>query len=353
MKSETNVIEVENVWKVFGSQSADALKAVREGGLSKAETLARHNCVVGVADVSFTVRQGETFCIMGLSGSGKSTLLRHINRLIEPTSGAIRVLGEDLLSMNNADLRRLRANRIGMVFQHMALMPHRSVRDNVTFPLEVQGRPRTERWQTSQRVLELVNLHGYEDHMPHQLSGGMRQRVGIARALASDPDILLMDEPFSALDPLIRRQLQDQFRDLSLRLGKTAVFITHDLEEAIRIGDRIAIMKDGRVVQIGAPEDIVANPADDYVADFVRHISTLGIVRARSIMTPIGPVALGGDVPRVAPDCDLNGLIDVATFAEGPIIVAENGTDLGLVTRAGLLNAIRGDRSQQAGAGNG
>lgn len=351
--TDDNILEVDNVWKVFGDNSAAALTAVQTEGLSKAETLARHNCVVGVADVSFAVPRGEIFCIMGLSGSGKSTLLRHINRLIEPTSGRIKVLGQDLLSMSPTDLRRLRAGQIGMVFQHMALMPHRSVRDNVTFPLEVQRRPRTERWQTSQRVLEMVDLHGYEDHMPDQLSGGMRQRVGIARALASDPDILLMDEPFSALDPLIRRQLQDQFRDLSLRLGKTVVFITHDLEEAIRIGDRIAIMKDGSMVQVGAPEDIVSNPVDDYVADFVQHISTLGIIRARSIMDPIGVDPAPLNAPRVAPDCDLDGLLAVASGYEGPIVVAEagqmNGADLGVVTRAGLLNAIRGIRPDQAG----
>ena len=245
------VIRVEGVWKIFGERAKEAVDAIRSEGLSKHEVLARFNCVVGVADVSFSVRRGEIFCIMGLSGSGKSTLVRHINRLIQPTAGSITLLGRDLLSLSEREVRELRAKRIGMVFQHMALMPHRSVRDNVTFPLEVQRKTKIERWETSQHTLSLVNLEGYEDHMPAQLSGGMKQRVGIARALASSPDILLMDEPFSALDPLIRRQLQTQFLDLSRQLNQTTIFITHDLDEAIRLGDRIAIMNDGRIVQSG------------------------------------------------------------------------------------------------------
>lgn len=346
IKEDDVIVRIENVWKVFGTRSAEAMEAIRTRGIGKAETLAEFDCVVGVADASFDLLRGEIFCIMGLSGSGKSTLLRHINRLIEPTSGRIDVLEQDLLALSDRQIRRLRADRIGMVFQHMALMPHRSVRDNVTFPLEVQRKPRTERWVTSQRVLEMVGLQGYEEHMPDQLSGGMRQRVGIARALASDPDILLMDEPFSALDPLIRRQLQDQFKSLSRQLGQTTVFITHDLDEAIRIGDRIAIMKDGHIVQIGAPEDIVSNPVDDYVADFVQHISTLGIVQARSIMGPLGSTTVAPDAPRVRPDDDLDALVAVAAEYNGTLVVAEDGTDQGVITQKTLLNAIRGTRPE-------
>jgi glycine betaine/proline transport system ATP-binding protein len=229
--------------------------------------------VLGIADASFAVMRGEVFCIMGLSGSGKSTLLRHINRLVEPTAGRIRVLGQDVLALDSRALRRLRAERVGMVFQHMALLPHRTVRDNVAYPLEVRGEALSHRWAVSSEKLQLVGLSGYEERFPRELSGGMQQRVGLARALASDPEVLLMDEPFSSLDPLIRRDLQDQFVALSRQLGKTTLFVTHDMEEAIRIGSRVAIMKDGRVVQIGTPAEIVTQPVDDYVRSFVQGIA--------------------------------------------------------------------------------
>ena len=260
------------------------MQAIEERGLSKPEVLQEFECVVGIADCSFTVDRGEIFCVMGLSGSGKSTMVRHLNRLIEPTAGKIEVLGKDMLSLKGDKLREMRARHIGMVFQHMALLPHRTVRDNVAFPLQVRGEPKSARWEVSQRCLDMVNLEGYEDRFPRELSGGMQQRVGLARALASDPEVLLMDEPFSALDPLIRRQLQDQFMALSAELNKTTVFITHDLDEAIRIGNRIAIMKDGRIVQIGTPEEIVTNPSDDYVRDFVEGISRLKLVFALSLI---------------------------------------------------------------------
>ena len=248
-----DVITLDGVWKIFGTNADAAMAAIREKGLGKPEVLQEFGCVVGIADVSFSVKRGEIFCVMGLSGSGKSTMVRHLNRLIEPTAGNINVLGNDMLNLSDNELRAMRANNIGMVFQHMALLPHRTVRDNVGFPLQVRGEPKSRRWEVSQRCLDRVNLTGYENRFPSELSGGMQQRVGLARALASDPDVLLMDEPFSALDPLIRRQLQDQFMALSAELHKTTVFITHDLDEAIRIGNRIAIMKDGRVVQIGTP----------------------------------------------------------------------------------------------------
>jgi glycine betaine/proline transport system ATP-binding protein len=261
------VIELQGIWKVFGERAAEALPEARAGA-TRREIMERFGCVVGISDVSLSVRRGEIFCVMGLSGSGKSTLLRHVNRLIEPTAGRVSVLGRDVLSMSERDLRDLRATRVAMVFQHMALLPHRSVRDNVAYPLEIRREPKSKRWQTANEKLELVGLSGFADSFPRQLSGGMQQRVGLARALASDAEILLMDEPFSALDPLIRRELQDLFLNLSRQLHKTVLFITHDLDEALRLGSRIAIMKDGRVVQTGTPADILERPADDYVRAF-------------------------------------------------------------------------------------
>ena len=274
------VIRLDSVWKIFGGRAQEAMAAIQRDNLSKTQVLEEFQCVVGVADCSFSIEKGEIFCVMGLSGSGKSTMVRHLNRLIEPTSGSLSVLGRDMLGLGAEALREMRANHIGMVFQHMALLPHRTVRDNVAFPLQVRGEPKSHRWQVSQRCLNLVNLDGYEDRFPRELSGGMQQRVGLARALASDPEVLLMDEPFSALDPLIRRQLQDQFMALSAEMQKTTVFITHDLDEAIRIGTRIAIMKDGRIVQVGTPEDIVTKPADDYVKDFVEYLPTQTCIRS-------------------------------------------------------------------------
>ncbi len=342
-----SVIRLEGVWKIFGARFKDAMVAISREGLTKAEVLERFGCVVGIADCSFEVPRGEIFCIMGLSGSGKSTMVRHINRLIEPTSGNIEVLGRDVLALGESELRKLRAAQIGMVFQHMALFPHRTVRDNVAFPLQVQGQPKAKRWEVSQRCLSLVNLDGYEDRFPNELSGGMQQRVGLARALASDPEILLMDEPFSALDPLIRRRLQEQFMALSAELDKTTVFITHDLDEAIRIGNRIAIMNDGRIVQVGTPEEIVTNPIDDYVRDFVEGISTLKLIFAHTIMKPIDAYAPGpGDnlesAPRVDHDTDLSGLIDVSVTTDQPIVITREGTPVGVVDKTTLLHGIKG-----------
>ena len=338
-------IEMAGVWKIFGPQSQAAL-ADAKAGASKADILARHRCVVGIADASISVRPGEIFCIMGLSGSGKSTLVRHVNRLIEPTAGTIRVLSQDVRALSPAALRALRAERIGMVFQHMALLPHRSVQDNVAYPLELRGTSKAERWGVSREKLHLVGLTGYEDRFPKELSGGMQQRVGLARALAADPAILLMDEPFSALDPLIRRQLQDQFLALSHKLGKTTLFITHDLDEAIRLGSRIAIMKDGRIVQTGTPEQIVTQPANDYVRDFVQNISKLGLIFARTVMEPVAKVQAfrSFDVataPKASPDTSLDGLIDIAAGAEQPVLIEEDGVVIGAITKERLLIAIK------------
>ena len=348
---QDNAIVCEHVWKIFGDDSRAALEAARSDGLSKDEIFERFECVVGVADADFTVRHGEIFCVMGLSGSGKSTLIRHINRLIEPSAGRILVYGEDVNRKSHEELRRMRAEKMGMVFQHMALFPHRTVRDNVAFGLEIRKVDVKERRRVADEKLALVQLEGWGDRMPAELSGGMQQRVGLARALASDPVILLMDEPFSALDPLIRRQLQGEFLDLTQRVHKTTLFITHDLDEAIRLGDRIAIMKDGRLSQIGTPEEIITTPADDYVAEFVQGISRLKLIYARTIMRPVEEhlvddpsLSLEG-CPSVSPDANLSALIDYAVETERPILVEEEpGHAVGLITKRTLLRSIQGEQ---------
>ncbi|RBW44956.1 glycine/betaine ABC transporter [Psychromonas sp. B3M02] len=345
----TDVIQLENVWKIFGDRAEEAMQAVKSEGLDKATVLERFGCVVGIADVSFKVARSEIFCIMGLSGSGKSTLIRHLNRLIEPSAGLVKVLDQDMSALTPNALRETRAKDIGMVFQHMALLPHRTVADNVAFPLEVQGLPKAERWETSMHALSLVNLTGYEYRLPHQLSGGMQQRVGLARALASDPEVLLMDEPFSALDPLIRHELQNQFVQLTKNLQKTTVFITHDLDEAIRIGDRIAIMKDGCLIQIGTPEEIVMQPADDYVADFVKGISNLKLINAHSIMLAINDTTLPISIDKTAAlradeNTSLEALIDLSVTTTLPIIVTNDaGQDIGVISKDTLLKGIKGE----------
>ena len=341
------VVELENVWKVFGARAGEAMAAIRAEGIGKAEVLDRFDAVVGVKDASFQVAEGEIFCLMGLSGSGKSTLVRHINRLIEPTAGTIRILGEDIGAMRRDALRALRADKIGMVFQNMALLPHRSVRDNIGFALELRGMDGYHRAKAADAALETVSLHGYGDRLPSELSGGMQQRVGLARALAADPDILLMDEPFSALDPLIRRNLQDEFLGLSQNLRKTTVFITHDLDEAIRMGDRIGIMKDGEIVQIGTAEDIVTAPADDYVADFVAGISRLKLVSAAKIMISADAhTARNGTLPEGAPEAapedDLDTLVSLSTGTDLPVVIKHDGKPVGVVTKDVLLRGLQG-----------
>ena len=344
------VIQVNDVWKIFGDRAEEALDAIRKENLSKAEVLERYEAVVGVREVSFDVHESEIFCIMGLSGSGKSTLVRHINRLIEPTHGEILVGGVNVGKLNPQELRLLRADRIGMVFQNMALLPHRTVRDNIAFALELRNVDAFTRMQLADKVIETVHLQGYGDRMPAELSGGMQQRVGLARALAADPEILLMDEPFSALDPLIRRGLQDEFLELSAVMGKTTIFITHDLDEAIRMGSRIAIMKDGVIVQVGTPEDIVTRPADDYVADFVKGISRLKLVFAHTVMqdsneyTQQGHSIQNSDSwAEASPEADLDSLINLAVDRDQPIAIREDGNLVGVVTKDALLRGIQGE----------
>ncbi len=342
-----SAIKVEAIWKIFGDREEEALEAIRHSHLSKDQVLERFDCVVAIADVNLNIRAGEIFCVMGLSGSGKSTLVRHINRLLEPSSGRIEVGGKDVMAMDAAELRQFRNEHVAMVFQSFGLMPHRSIRENVALPLEIRGTGKTRRWDAADRVIEMVKLDGWQDKYPHELSGGMQQRVGLARALVADPNILLMDEPFSALDPLIRRELQDEFMALSAKMQKTTVFITHDLDEAIRIGHRIAIMKDGRMIQVDTPEKIITNPADDYVAAFVAGISRLKVVFAHTVMIPLevyiqneGPVP--ANAPRVHEESTLGELIDIAISTEDPIVVTSGGEEIGIVTRTALLNGIRG-----------
>lgn len=338
-------IEISNVWKIFGESADAALKAIKEKGLTKSEVLEQYNVVVGVADVSFNIKRGEIFCIMGLSGSGKSTLVRHFNRLLEPTAGKIIIDGTDVMSLGARALQTFRNEKISMVFQNFALLPHRSVLDNVAMPLEIRKINKNERLRRAAHMLKIVELGAWGNKFAHELSGGMQQRVGLARALASDPEVLLMDEPFSALDPLIRHQLQNEFIKLSAVLNKTTVFITHDLDEAVRVGHRIAIMRDGRLIQVGTAEEIVMNPADDYVSDFVAGISRLKIVKAHTIMQPLESyIAVHGEIPGDAPSviesASLSELIQLAIDNDTPIVVQDNGSRVGVINRTDILRTV-------------
>jgi glycine betaine/proline transport system ATP-binding protein len=354
-KKRDAVIKCNSVWKIYGRRADEAYSAVTREHLSKTDIREGFDCVVGVRDASFEVYRGEIFCIMGLSGSGKSTLIRHINRLIEPTAGTIHIDGQDINALSQADLRKVRAEKIGMVFQNMALMPHRTVLENVAFSQEVRGHDLRSRSETARRAIAAVDLEGWDSKYPDELSGGMQQRVGLARAIAADPAILLMDEPFSALDPLIRRQLQDKFMSLSAEMKKTTLFITHDLDEAIRIGDRIGIMKDGVLVQTGTPEDIVTNPADEYVADFVAGISKLELISAGKIMEPLEEYAQRrgpADVeswPEAHPDQLLNDLVNLSIATQHPIVVKIDGQPLGVITKNALLRGIKGETGNAVG----
>ena len=346
MDSSSSAIQIQNVWKVFGNTSKEALDAIQNKKISKTEALENYNSVIGVSDVSFDVKQGEIFCVMGLSGSGKSTLVRHINRLLEPTSGKILINGQDVMGLDRENLQELRNKKIGMVFQNFALMPHRSVVDNIAMPLEIRGVSKNDRLDAANKILEIVELQGWGNKFAHELSGGMQQRVGLARALAADPEFLLMDEPFSALDPLIRRQLQAEFIKLSKQMKKTTVFITHDLDEAVRVGHRIAIMRDGKVIQIGTPEEIVVSPADEYVADFVKGISRLKVVQAKTIMQSIENYEstngkLDENSKSVGENELLSKLIELSKSSEGTLLVKDsNQNNVGVLTQSDLLKAV-------------
>lgn len=298
--SEDVIVEVEGLYKIFGPLAKErALPMVKEG-ISKTDILKKTGCTIGINNASFSVRRKEIFVIMGLSGSGKSTVIRCVNRLIPATAGNVTVTGVNVSAANDEELRDLRRKKMSMVFQRFGLLPQRSVIDNVAFGLEIQGMDREQRHEKARDAINLVGLDGYETSMTQELSGGMQQRVGLARALANDPEILLMDEAFSALDPLIRVQLQDELLELQARQHRTILFITHDLDEALKLGDRIAIMKDGAVVQIGTPEDILTNPADDYVKRFVENMDRSKVITAGALMRKTRTITVPRDGPHVA-----------------------------------------------------
>jgi glycine betaine/proline transport system ATP-binding protein len=330
-------VSCRSVWKVYGPHP-ERIVGSPEAELPRAELLEKTGCVAAVRDVSFDVGQGEVFVVMGLSGSGKSTLVRMINRLHDPTAGEILIEGEDVMTLPGERLREIRRRKISMVFQHFGLFPHRRIVDNVGYGLEVLGISKAERVRRSLEVIEVVGLSGWGDHYPDELSGGMQQRVGLARALATDPEIMLFDEPFSALDPLIRRDMQDEVIRLQRELKKTMIFITHDLMEALKLGDRIAIMKDGMFVQVGSPEEVVAAPADDYVADFTRDVPRAHVLTARSIMRPANGYA--GDGPIVEPETVIQALIPMVAESDRTIRVIEDGTVIGVVDRKAVMAAM-------------
>ncbi|UXY21505.1 glycine betaine/L-proline ABC transporter ATP-binding protein [Streptomyces cynarae] len=339
--SSTPVFSVDGLWKVFGPK-ADRVPCDPElGALSPAELRERTGCTAAVRDVSFDVRKGEVFVVMGLSGSGKSTLVRCLTRLIEPTAGTIVIDGEDVRAMDRSRLRELRRHRAAMVFQHFGLLPHRTVLDNVAYGLEIQGLGRSERREKAAEVVAKVGLEGMEHRRPAQLSGGQRQRVGLARALAVDPEVLLFDEPFSALDPLIRRDMQEEVVRLHREEGRTMVFITHDLNEALKLGDRIALMRDGRVVQLGTPEEIVGSPADDYVREFVRDVPREQVITVRSAMRAAS-LEEAGSGPAVPPDATVSEAIEAVARAGAPARVVDDGRCLGLVDPEALLGVVAG-----------
>ncbi|MER8544007.1 betaine/proline/choline family ABC transporter ATP-binding protein [Mesorhizobium sp. M1334] len=341
-------VEFKDVWKVFGTNSKFDLASVQRDHLSRAVLLEKHGCVAAVAGVSFKVEAGEIFCVMGLSGSGKSTLVRHVNRLIKPSSGQIIVGGEDINLKTETEMREIRARSMGMVFQNVALLPHRTVRDNVALPLELRKASLRQRSEIAEEKLELVQLAGWGDRYPDQLSGGMKQRVGLARALAADPAILLMDEPFSALDPLIRRELQDQFKALSTRLGKTTLFITHDLDEAVRLGHHIGVMKDGKMLQIGSADEILGNPNDPYVEKFVQGSSRLKLLKAETMMMPLeefikdGKGAPLAGAPRLGLDASIKELLGLSNRHDNTplVVVDEGGVDVGVITTSAILRGV-------------
>lgn len=392
------ILQVNKVSKLFGANPEQGLQLL-EQGWSKARIAKEKNITVGVNRVSFDIHEGEIFVIMGLSGSGKSTLVRLLNRLIEPTSGEILIHGKDLRKMNKEQLREVRRKKISMVFQKFALFPHRTVVDNVEYGLEIQKVDKSKRREAAMKSLELVGLKGWEEKMPDQLSGGMQQRVGLARALANDPEILLMDEAFSALDPLIRRDMQDELIELQDKMKKTIVFITHDLDEALRIGDRIALMKDGSIVQIGTPEEILTQPANDYVERFVEDVDLSKVLTASRVMRrpetitmDRGPrVALElmrergisnlfvidrskkllgvitaedasdamknnrklediliTDGPSVGPDTLLNELFEITSMSKVPLaVVDDTGRLMGVIVRGAVLGALAGESKSE------
>ena len=336
---ESPKIVCNNIWKIFGTYPERTLQSI-DRSLSRADVQEQTGHVIAVKDVSFQIKKGETFVVMGLSGSGKSTLVRCISRLIEPTAGQMIIDGEDIMKYNEAQLTELRRFRMSMVFQHFGLFPHRRVLDNISFGLEIRGMDKKQRRARAMEVLEKVGLHGWADHYPRELSGGMQQRVGLARAMAVDPEILIFDEPFSALDPLIRREMQDELLNIQAEVHKTMIFITHDFLEAIKMGDHIAIMKDGEISQIGTPEEIVANPADDYVREFTEDVPRYKVLSVGKIMREPSP-AVNSDGACCKVSAKLDSLIDLAVATEGPLgVLDDQGKIVGEIDQAMILKAM-------------
>src|SRR2546425_9356806 len=339
-RSGAPLIRVRGLWKIFGPR-AERVVGTPDADLPRRELQAKTGCVAAVRDVSLDVWPGEVFVVMGLSGSGKSTLVRTLIRLIEPTAGEIEIDGRNVTGASPAELRQLRRHTSSMVFQHFGLLAHRRVLDNAAFGLEVQGMPKAERLAKAAEVLRLVGLEDAADQFPDQLSGGMQQRVGLARAFAVDPKVMLYDEPFSALDPLIRRDMQDEVIRLQHETGKTMVFITHDLPEALRLGDRIAIMRDGAIVQLGTPEDLVGSPADEYVENFVRDIPRSHVLTLRWIMRDPQPGEEDGQ--RLDGRTTVGDAVPIIAGRERPVCAVEDGRVVGVVDREAILTAIAGE----------
>jgi glycine betaine/proline transport system ATP-binding protein len=345
---EDVAVHVDGLWKIFGPK-ADKIMKSPDAQLSRKELQEKTGHVVGIRDVSFDVAPGEVFVVMGLSGSGKSTLVRLLTRLIEPTGGIVQLYGEDITAMNDRALLDTRRRRVSMVFQHFGLLPHRKVVDNIAFGLEVRGEGKQNRRNRAQEMVDLVGLSGYENNYPDQLSGGMQQRVGLARALAADPDIMMFDEPFSALDPLIRRDMQNEVIRLHHEVGKTMVFITHDLAEALKLGDRILIMRDGEIVQVGTPDEVVAAPADDYVKDFVSDVPRSHVLTLKWVMRD--PNADDGksvpvDGPVLQADQIVRDAARVVLDHHGPCRVVDGDKLVGVVDDEDILRVVVAEEDQ-------
>jgi glycine betaine/proline transport system ATP-binding protein len=338
LKDGQVAVHVEGLWKIFGPK-ADKIIGTDEAKLSRKELQEKTGHVVGIRDVSFDVAPGEVFVVMGLSGSGKSTLVRLITRLIEPTSGTVTLYGDDITAMSDKDLLETRRRKVSMVFQHFGLLPHRKVIDNIAFGLEVRGQAKAERRNRAKEMVDLVGLSGYENNFPDQLSGGMQQRVGLARALAADPDLLMFDEPFSALDPLIRRDMQSEVIRLHEEVGKTMVFITHDLAEALKLGDRILIMRDGEIVQIGTPDEVVGAPADEYVRDFVSDVPKSHVLTLRWVMREPKPGEAEG-APALPSNTIVREAARAVLAADGPVRVVEGDKVVGIVDDEDILRVV-------------
>ena len=336
--SDVPALSVRELWKIFGDR-ADKVICSPDAELSRKDLQTKTGCVAAVRNVSFDVAPGEVFVVMGLSGSGKSTLVRLLTRLIEPTHGTVHLGGEDITSASENQLRDVRRKQVAMVFQHFGLLPHRKVVDNIAFGLEVRGEGRTERRNRAQEMVDLVGLTGYENSYPDQLSGGMQQRVGLARALAADPQLLMFDEPFSALDPLIRRDMQNEVIRLHEEVGKTMVFITHDLAEALKLGDRILIMRDGEIIQIGRPDEVVGAPADDYVKDFVSEVPKSHVLTLRWVMRPPQP-GEAENGPVLQSDRIVRDAAREVLAARGPVRVFDGDEFVGVVDDEDILRVV-------------